>query len=408
MRRSSAPAPAPPGAHPDAAPSDWAGIAFGLALASFAAYQMFKLPPVLPLLLEQYGYPRALAGGFMSVYAVAGLLLSIPLGRALERFGFLGPLLGACALFVLANLLGLALPESGWAVLIARGLEGVSFALCAVAGPSLATRSAGPHHAGLVIGFVAAWIPLGQIAAALLAHGLTPQPGWPALWWIAIAGTLGLAAWIGLRRGRLPGPTHAAIHAPAPRLRRAQVRGLALAGGIFMLWSGQYFAFMTWLPQYLVEAAGLSLQAALLGYLLPVVVLLGLNVVTGWLLGRGVSHAGLLLGALLSQAACWWAMPHAGAGLFGILLLTVYGIGAGISPTCLFAVPGRLTGGKPVPSAFSILMTGRNLGVLAGPILIALAVEGAGGDWAVAAPIFGSLTLVAMVLGAILAPRLRG
>jgi predicted MFS family arabinose efflux permease len=388
--------------------SDWAGIALGLALASFAAYQMFKLPPVLPLLLEQYGYPRALAGGFMSAYAVAGLLLSIPLGRTLERFGFLAPLLGACGLFVLANLLGLALPESGWAVLAARGLEGISFALCAVAGPSLATRNAGPRHAGLVIGLVAAWIPLGQIAAALLAHGLTPVPGWPALWWIAIAGSLGLAGWAVLRRGRLPGPATAASRAADPRLSGAQVRGLALAGGIFMLWSGQYFAFMTWLPQYLVEAAGLSLQGALLGYLLPVLVLLALNIVTGWLLGRGVSHAGLLLGALLSQAACWWAMPHAGSGLLGIALLAVYGAGAGIAPTCLFAVPGRLTGGRPVPSAFSILMTGRNLGVLAGPVLIALVVERAGGDWAVAAPIFGSLTLVAAVFGLILAPRLRG
>jgi hypothetical protein len=47
--------------------TDWAGIAFGVSLASLAAYQQFKLPPVLPLLLEHYGYDRALAGSFMSI-----------------------------------------------------------------------------------------------------------------------------------------------------------------------------------------------------------------------------------------------------------------------------------------------------------------------------------------------------
>ncbi len=387
--------------------SDWPAVALGLALASFAAYQLFKLPPVLPLLLEDYGYSRTLAGGFMSAYAVAGLLLSIPLGRLLERFGFGAPLLGAAGLFVLANLLGLAGAGTGWLLLLARGLEGVAFALCAVAGPSLATRAAGPRHAGLVIGLVAAWIPIGQTAAALLAHGLTPQPGWPALWWLAIAGTLALAAWVALARRRLPGPQAPRRGGQHQRLTAVQRRGLILAGGIFMLWSGQYFAFMTWLPQYLVEAAALDLGAALVAYLLPVVVLAGVNVATGWLLGRGVSHGGLLLAALLSQAACWWAMPQVGADAFGVLLLLVYGVGAGISPTCLFATAGRLTGGRPPPSAFSLLMTGRNLGVLAGPLLIAVAVERAGGDWAVAGPLFGLLTLVAVVLAAVLAPRLR-
>ncbi len=52
-----------------------AGIAFGLAVAAFAAFQQFKLPVVLPVLLERYGYDRVIAGGFMSVFAISGLLL---------------------------------------------------------------------------------------------------------------------------------------------------------------------------------------------------------------------------------------------------------------------------------------------------------------------------------------------
>ncbi|MEX2409641.1 MAG: MFS transporter, partial [Rhodovibrionaceae bacterium] len=103
-----------------------AGVAFGLALSSFAAYQMFKLPPVLPLLLERYGYDRTLAGGFMSVYALVGLFLSIYLGRLIERRGPARPVFAALGVMATGNLLGLVAPENGMAVLAGRGLEGLA------------------------------------------------------------------------------------------------------------------------------------------------------------------------------------------------------------------------------------------------------------------------------------------
>ena len=104
-----------------------AGVAFGIALSSFGAYQMFKLPPVLPLLLDTYGYDRTLAGGFMSIYALAGLLLSIYLGRMIARQGPAMPVLGALGVMILGNLLGLVAPENGIVVLAGRGLEAVSY-----------------------------------------------------------------------------------------------------------------------------------------------------------------------------------------------------------------------------------------------------------------------------------------
>ncbi|MCH7944313.1 MAG: hypothetical protein IIB67_13945, partial [Proteobacteria bacterium] len=45
--------------------TNWTAVGFGLALASLAAYQLFKLPPVLPVMLDAYGYGRVLAGAFM-------------------------------------------------------------------------------------------------------------------------------------------------------------------------------------------------------------------------------------------------------------------------------------------------------------------------------------------------------
>ena len=64
----------PPPSAPTAAEqrTSWFGVALGLGLGTLAAYHFFKLPPVLPVLLELYDYGMFAAGGFMSIYAIIG------------------------------------------------------------------------------------------------------------------------------------------------------------------------------------------------------------------------------------------------------------------------------------------------------------------------------------------------
>lgn len=393
----------------NAARTDWTGVVFGLSLSYLAAYQLFKLPPVLPTLLQDYGYGRTLAGGFMSIYALVGLLLSLRIGRIIERQGLL-PLVFRALLFMLAgNLFALFWPQVGLGMLTARALEGAAFAVLAIAGPVLANHSASAAHLPIVIGLTAAWIPLGQIVATLVAPTALAWQGWQTLWVLAMLATALLGVWVWRLHRR--GAHQQFTPAPAPNGRKpalslVQRRGLLLSAAIFFLWSNQYFAYMTWLPQYLIEVHGLSLGNALAGYLIPVTVLLVFNLIGGWLLRLGLSLGPLLAGSLALQAAVWWLLPVTGGGANGLLSLLVYGASAGITPTCLFALPSALAGRDAAAAAFAILMTGRNLGVLLGPILLAQAFE-LSGAWTVAAPIFGSSTTLACLLGVGLALRLR-
>src|SRR3546814_2023545 len=96
---------------------------------------------------------------------------------------------------------------------------------------------------------------------------------------------------------------------PAPRWSRVQWIALLLTGGVFMLWSGQYLAYMTWLPLYLVVEQGLAVETAIGGYLIPVVLVGIFNLVTGFLLQRGWRAPRLLFGAVCVQAAVWWLLP---------------------------------------------------------------------------------------------------
>ncbi len=389
--------------------TNWSGVLYGLSLSFLAAFQLFKLPPVLPLLLDVYRYERTIAGAFMSVYALAGLSLSVVIGRSLERHGPARPVLAALAMMVAGNILVLLWPGQGLLVLGARTLEGVAFAVLAIAGPALANRESSPRDLPLIIGLTATWIPAGQLAAGLMTPASLTLGAWQTLWIVALAASVLLGVWtVGLwnsGRVELGPPVRGRTAETAPRPFEGKIPfDLLLAAAVFMLWSCQFFAYMTWLPQYLVEVHGLTVSRALAGYMLPVAVLLVFNVITGALLRAGVALGPLMAAALAAQAAVWWLHPGIGSGWGGIAALTVYGIGAGITPTCLFALPSAIAGARRAAPAFGVLMTGRNLGVLVGPILLAQAFELAG-SWRVSSPIFGSLTALAVVIAVMIAYR---
>jgi predicted MFS family arabinose efflux permease len=376
--------------------TDWSRVALGVSIGAFSAYQQFKLPPILPDFLARYPHSPVVAAGFMSVYALVGLLVSGSIGRRLDAA--LGRFL--VALFVLTVIgvtLALAAPQSGPLMLLSRALEGLAFAIGAIAGPAIAGAASRPRDLPLVTGLLAGWIPIGQIAAGLMALAFGT---WRPLWLVGLALSLplGLWAWLLLRERS----TGARIDRPkVPQPSAGQSRQLILAGAIFLLWSGQYFAFMTWLTQYLSDVLALNRQSSVLAYLLPVVVLLGFNILTGWGLRHGMKLLPAMLAALLLQALVWFAQPWL-RGDLGLLGLVAYGIGAGVTPTCLFHLPHLIARGTAGATAFGILMTGRNIGVFLGPIVLALLIgSGAYGldlGWSGGARVMAGVTLAAALV----------
>ncbi len=389
------------------AATGWAGIGFGFALAVFAAFEQFKLPPVLPVMLELYGYDRLVAGGLMSAYAVAGLFLSLPVGRALARRDPGRFVAAALALFMAGQILALVFPASGAAMLASRAVEGAGFTILAIAGPLIAAGSADARHLPLVVGLTATWIPAGQVLANLAALPAVARGAWTPLWWVGVALT-GLLAALTLaryRRGRPePAPRAAAPSAPSrpaagqpivsPAAKPTPRIVVAVAAAVFALWSGQYFAYMTWLPQYLVEVHGLGVGNAALAYTLPVAIVGLLCLGTGAALRAGAPLAPLFWGSIAVQAGVWFLVPAADSPAAGLASLVVYGLTAGITPVCLFTLPWIMAGAEGrAGGLLGALMTGRNLGVLLGPVLLAAAAPA--GDWSRVWPLFGVLTAVA-------------
>lgn len=380
---------------------NWIGILFGLGLAVFAAYTQFKLPPVLPEMLDRFGYDRIVAGGFVAVYAVAGLLLSLQVGGLMQRHGALPYLYGAFACIGSGTALALLLPEWQWIVLLARAAEGVGFAVLAVAGPALCTAHAGPRGLALASGLIAMWMPLGALVANGLALGFAVPFGWSSLWWAGLAATVGMLAWTAAmaRRGGIVAPAaHKATGEPAPAPAPWQRQAIVVAAVLFMLWNTEVFAWMSWLPAFMVEAHGLGEAEAMLAYLLPMVMIGIFNLVGARILRGGTPVALLFSLSLLAQIAGWLLLPVLHGWWLAALLL-VFGAATGITPTCLYALPGTIFGTRHAGTrAFGILMTGRNLGVLAGPLLLGALVPHPD-DWQVAGMVFAGVSAIAALGG---------
>lgn len=392
--------------------TNWTGVIFGFLIASFAAFQQFKLPPILPDLLQEFSYDRTIAGGFMSIYALVGLLFSVLIGHAIGKLGALKFLYFALVLFVLGNVLALMWPEFIALMLASRGLEGLGFAIFAILGPVYANRNAGAKHLPIAIALTAMWIPVGQLLANFLAPISETLWGWQLLWAVAIGLSLVIALWLrsihtGKRVELSVNPPQSAEARPDEKLSKDERTALIISAAVFMLWSNQYFAYMTWLPQFLIEERGMGRTGAIIGYSVPITILIVFSLITAGLMRRGFSTGPLLIFALVIQAAVWFAIPWTTSNAAGVVSLLVYGVGIGISPVCLFGAPSTILGSNRAgPKAFAVLMTGRNLGVLVGPILLpAIIVWRA--NWTEVGQFFGAATLVGLTLAIWLQVLLR-
>ncbi len=382
--------------------TNWTGVSYGIVLGFVAAYFQFKVPPVLPVLLDDYSYDKFIAGGFMSIFAVAGMAISVRVGQAIRKHGAARYLATAFALMIAGSLLGLAVPESGWLMLVSRTIEGLGAAVLAVCMPAFANMNAGPRHLPIIIAMQATWIPVGQVLANLIAQPAVANGQWQPVWWAGIAATLAVAVWtlaiarqnrVNLGgRGQQTNETTTGTETTS-----AERKALLFAAVLFFLWQAQFMAYFTWLPVYLVDVRGFTADNAVLINQIPVVVLLIFALATGFVLRAGVGAIPLLLLALSLQAASWLLVPVADSVTIGTISLVAWGIAAGITPTCLWALPSVLLGGHRADThAFAVVLTGRYLGILAGP-LIAAAIFRLTNDWLSVAYTFGAVTILCAV-----------
>src|SRR5512138_196545 len=117
------------------APYAWVILAVVYFASVVAPFNQFKIPPIMPVLIQMLRIDLTQAGLLMSIIAMIGLVLALPTGIILQRLGPKVTLLISLALMALGACIG-AFSNSFMVLLGSRVVEGIGVGLMGVTAPA--------------------------------------------------------------------------------------------------------------------------------------------------------------------------------------------------------------------------------------------------------------------------------
>ena len=337
-----------------------------LATAAIACFwiSLYLYVPVLPLHASSLGASLSMVGAIVASYAIAQLLLRIPIGVLADLLGTRRPLaLASIALSGVAAL-WLAIAPDPWSLFWARSLTGlaaagwvvISVLYAAYYPPERATRATSAMMGANTVGILIA-TPVG----ATIAELWDVRASFLAASVVAAAGMALLAA--------APEPQVARARYSAATFRRVLGRAdlwvvSAAAVSLIFVTFATTFGFLPLLAE--ARGAGTAevgwVATAAVGAALPGVL------ATPYLVDRTGVRGTLLLSSVVSAAALV-AMPVAGSWELVAALQLPAGWGRGILTTLLLSLALRAAPPAEQATAMGVYQATYSVGMFAGPAL---------------------------------------
>jgi predicted MFS family arabinose efflux permease len=341
-------------------PTDRRWLVLASAMVSFFAVGMtfFAVPPLIGTLRALFALSNLQIGLLMGSIAVPAIVLSLPLGAALDRWppraaGFLGlaVMLVGAVLFALAS-------GYGW-LLAGRLLFGTGALLINLLLARLLSVAFAGREVALAMGLFTGIYPVSMIVLFSLHPWLEAHLGW--------RGEMGVLAVLVL----LAIPFHALVmpaggedRAAAPPSRDAPAlpRSLVALGVAWAL----YFAAFAAVPTFAPEWAGGGAGGLLLTSVITWVALVGTPLAGGLIDRVGRAEWWCAGGLVLLTATL--ALMTAGV-LQPVVAMAAVGVVAALVPPAVYSLPARLVPGERVGLAFGFITALSNLGTVIGPAL---------------------------------------
>jgi MFS family permease len=357
-------------------------LAILLLFSVAAPLNQFKVPPIMPILLDALGLSVSGAGLLMSVYAITGLILALPAGLVYQKAGPRATGILAGGSIVLGAALG-ALSQGTGGLLTSRVIEGIGTSFMAVLAPAIIAQWFATRQRGTAMGIWAAWVPVGTAAMLILAPWLAQAAGWRAVWWLgagyALAVTLLYLVFV-RQPPKAPVPLPAAPAAgaaitPARVLRNRDIWLLAVA---FAAFNAAVIGLTTYMPTFLTAERGLALgPAALLSSVTTLVTIF--SAPAGGIFSDRIGSRKRPY--LFGFAASILLLPLVGVLSLGwlIVLVVINGLVMGVIPTTIFAAAVERAGDERLGGvAMAVIMVGQNAGMLLGPLVFGALAEASG------------------------------
>jgi predicted MFS family arabinose efflux permease len=363
----------------------WSVLVFVLLAGLAGTLNLYKVPPLMPLLISAFQVSRGTAGLLMSIFAVAGISLAIPAGLILDRLR--GRTTGTIAVCFIALGSGLgALSTHFGLMLVSRLVEGIGLTLMAVVAPMVIAYRFGFQKRSIALGILNVWFPLATTIALLGAPLVATRWGWQSVWWL---GTLyaviaGLLYFLFLK----PLPKQQGGSTAAQKQKNSGARSAFFNWDIWLMglalccFSILYGSFITWTPTFLYTVRGTSLaHSSLLMSFVPIFGLVSAPL-AGWFVGR-ILHRRLMcaIAMTLFAALLPWASVLKVQHL--IPLMAVIGLVSSTIPTVILSLVADLSlKGEATSVPQAVAYIGQSIGILIGPTAFGIMVDLTGG-WSI-------------------------
>jgi predicted MFS family arabinose efflux permease len=373
---------------PDIAARRW--LVLASAMVSFFAVGMtfFAVPPLIPTLRAVFALSNLSIGLLMGAIAVPAILLSIPLGAALDRWPPRTAGLAGLAAMLVGAVAFAAAPGFAW-LLAARLVFGVGGLVMNLLLARLIAVAFAGRQLALAMGLFTGVYHVSMIVLFSLHPWLEARLGWRGE--MVLLAALVVVA-IPLHAVAVPRGLPVGQGTPERETPRALPAPLLALGLSWMLYFVAFAPLMTFAPEW----AGGGASGLLVTSVITWVAMFGTPLAGAMIDRAGRPH--LWGAASVGLMGATLAVMAAGAGP-AIAAMAALGVVAAVAPPAFYSLPGRLVPAGRVGFAFGFITALSNLGTLAGPAL-AGAVRDATPSWAL---LWGSLAGVALASAAAVA-----
>lgn len=395
-----------------------AGLAAIFATLCFACSQ-FKVTSTMVYIMDGFGVSLATAGLLMTLSSVSVMLVSLPGGAILQRFGSRKTLLGIVALGVLFNALG-AISSSFTLLAASRFLEGLCLGMITIVTPAVIAQSFPAEKRGLPMAIFSLWVPLGMLCILNICNYVTPLYGWQANWWV-VAALLAIALVICsvLVRDAAPEtPDEQADSSPdafdgqegvgaseqggSLWLRGMKSLGPWCLGIAFFSYSVGLGAYNTYFPTYLTQAFGMEAAAANDIMSISMAAMMVVGLAWGFVMNRVPNryHGAMLVGSTAVYCLAMVVQFNLPSVNLAVPVVIFVGAVSQLVAPLIYDVLPETVDPELVPVGMSITAFGCGLGTVLTTIICGVFVETFGTWSSLVAPlaIFGLIGVLACVV----------